>query len=289
MKTIWSIDENKIIYGLKLLWYSGDPRVVGLKILGLFVLAMLTLKLLFIINNQIQSVKVLASVIKNKAENAFLTGGSTICELFLLKSKMAFAIGAILLILIFSFVIFAGASISSGVVFAIVLFFYLWALIFYFIHAETEQKLQNERENAQKTQEKSIYSNGNHDNLKSLNRYSDRIIADFSHNVKSDKNNIEFDEPSKRSVIQRSKEKKEYDKKFYESQHWRELRFHILKSQGRKCALCHTTEGVLHVDHIKPRSKYPHLELDPCNLQVLCEDCNIGKTDSDDGKNKFYL
>jgi hypothetical protein len=134
-----------------------------------------------------------------------------------------------------------------------------------------------------------MYSNGNQDDVKSFIRYSDRFTADFSDNEKSDKNNIGFEEPSKRSGIPRSKEKKEYDKKFYESQHWRELRFHILKSQGRKCALCHTTGGVLHVDHIKPRSKYPHLELDPCNLQVLCEDCNLGKTDSDDGKNKFYL
>jgi hypothetical protein len=234
-----------------------------------------------------QSVKVLASVIKNKAENAFLTGGSTICELFLLKNKMAYAMGAILLISILVFASFAGISIISGVVFATVLFFYLWALIYYFIHAETEQKSQNERENAQKTQEKSIYSKGNQDDMKSLNLYSDRFTADFSDNEKSDKNNIGFEEPSKRSGIPRSKEKKEYDKKFYESQHWRELRFHILKSQGRNCALCHTTEGVLHVDHIKPRSKYPHLELDPCNLQVLCEDCNLGKTDNDDSQNRF--
>jgi len=29
-----------------------------------------------------------------------------------------------------------------------------------------------------------------------------------------------------------------------------------------------------HVDHIKPRSKYPLLELDISNMQVLCEQCN---------------
>ena len=34
----------------------------------------------------------------------------------------------------------------------------------------------------------------------------------------------------------------------------------------------------MHVDHIKPRSKYPRLELDFDNLQVLCEDCNLGKS-----------
>ena len=37
-------------------------------------------------------------------------------------------------------------------------------------------------------------------------------------------------------------------------------------------------DGVkLHVDHIKPRSKYHELELDFNNLQILCEDCNLGK------------
>ena len=37
-------------------------------------------------------------------------------------------------------------------------------------------------------------------------------------------------------------------------------------------------QTVLHVDHIKPRSKYPELALDPNNLQVLCKDCNLGKS-----------
>lgn len=34
---------------------------------------------------------------------------------------------------------------------------------------------------------------------------------------------------------------------------------------------------VIHVDHIKPRSKFPELALDVNNLQILCEDCNVGK------------
>ncbi|RYZ77711.1 MAG: hypothetical protein EOP05_00795 [Proteobacteria bacterium] len=36
--------------------------------------------------------------------------------------------------------------------------------------------------------------------------------------------------------------------------------------------------GAMHVDHIKPRSKYPHLELEFSNLQVLCRQCNFGKS-----------
>lgn len=34
----------------------------------------------------------------------------------------------------------------------------------------------------------------------------------------------------------------------------------------------------MHVDHIKPRSKYPKEELNPKNLQVLCPNCNYSKS-----------
>lgn len=67
---------------------------------------------------------------------------------------------------------------------------------------------------------------------------------------------------------------------FYKSQEWLKLRFEILARDGRKCASCGITpnEGaVMNVDHIKPRRKYPHLSLEPDNLQVLCSDCNAGK------------
>ncbi len=68
---------------------------------------------------------------------------------------------------------------------------------------------------------------------------------------------------------------------FYKSRAWRELRVDALKKYGRECCLCGATSGngvVLHVDHIKPRSKYPELELELSNLQILCEDCNLGKS-----------
>jgi len=43
--------------------------------------------------------------------------------------------------------------------------------------------------------------------------------------------------------------------------------------------MCSRTDGGTryHVDHIKPKSKYPDLAYDKTNLQVLCEECNIGK------------
>lgn len=65
--------------------------------------------------------------------------------------------------------------------------------------------------------------------------------------------------------------------KFLDSQEWLTLRYQILLRYGRQCMCCGTSEGEIHVDHIKPRSKYPELALDPENLQVLCRACNLGK------------
>ena|ERR1700676_1411336 len=72
---------------------------------------------------------------------------------------------------------------------------------------------------------------------------------------------------------------------FFKSSDWRKLRFKILRKYGFRCMACglDNTKTVLHVDHIKPRSKYPSFELDPNNLQVLCEDCNMGKSDKYEG------
>ena len=65
---------------------------------------------------------------------------------------------------------------------------------------------------------------------------------------------------------------------FYESKQWKTLRYAVLREYGRKCMCCGQTEGVMHVDHIKPRSKYKELELSFYNLQVLCKACNEGKS-----------
>ena len=74
---------------------------------------------------------------------------------------------------------------------------------------------------------------------------------------------------------------KQSDNDFYESKPWRALRVRVLEKHGGCCMLCGRSyrehKVVIHVDHIKPRSKYPHLELEYNNLQILCADCNIGK------------
>lgn len=76
------------------------------------------------------------------------------------------------------------------------------------------------------------------------------------------------------------------DAQFYKTDAWRALRFEALKASNGCCALCGRSQRlhgvVLHVDHIKPRSRFPDLSLDPQNLQILCEDCNLGKSNRDD-------
>jgi len=74
-------------------------------------------------------------------------------------------------------------------------------------------------------------------------------------------------------------------KDFYSSSKWKEVRYIALQQSEGKCNLCGAMakDGVsLHVDHIKPRSLYPDLELQLSNLQVMCQDCNQGKSNIDD-------
>ena len=74
--------------------------------------------------------------------------------------------------------------------------------------------------------------------------------------------------------------------KFYRGDAWRSLRYDALRRAKGCCQLCGRSKRdhgiVLHVDHIKPRSLHPHLQYEPTNLQVLCEDCNLGKSNTDD-------
>lgn len=70
------------------------------------------------------------------------------------------------------------------------------------------------------------------------------------------------------------------DDGFYESREWRELRYFALQKHGPTCQCCGASsrDGArIHVDHIVPRYKNPALSLVLSNLQILCEDCNIGK------------
>ena len=60
------------------------------------------------------------------------------------------------------------------------------------------------------------------------------------------------------------------------------LRFKVMQRDNFKCCMCGrspaTTPGLeLHIDHIKPWSKGGETVME--NLQTLCQDCNLGKSD----------
>lgn len=81
-----------------------------------------------------------------------------------------------------------------------------------------------------------------------------------------------------------SKRRWEEYQAFLKTREWRAVRYQVLQKHGGRCQCCgrSASDGVvIHVDHIKPRSKFPELALDVNNLQVLCEDCNLGKSNND--------
>lgn len=70
---------------------------------------------------------------------------------------------------------------------------------------------------------------------------------------------------------------KKSTEKFTWKKSWKRLKRNIIEFYGRQCMKC-DGYGELHVDHIKPRCKYPELSLDPTNLQILCKPCNLEKS-----------
>ena len=60
------------------------------------------------------------------------------------------------------------------------------------------------------------------------------------------------------------------------------LRYKVLMRDNKTCCICGRSQSstpglVLHVDHIKPWSKGGETVME--NLQTLCQDCNLGKSD----------
>lgn len=85
-----------------------------------------------------------------------------------------------------------------------------------------------------------------------------------------------------KAIISSKKETTKIDQKyFYSSSAWRTIRYKAFEKYGARCKICgvNSTSATLHVDHIKPRSKFPELALELTNLQILCFDCNLGKSD----------
>lgn len=88
--------------------------------------------------------------------------------------------------------------------------------------------------------------------------------------------------PKKRTtfVFSQPQPTKITNRNFYSSWEWKKLRFEVLKAYGPVCMLCRSDRNIV-VDHIKPRSRFPDLALDFDNMQILCDDCNRGKSNDD--------
>lgn len=121
------------------------------------------------------------------------------------------------------------------------------------------------------------------------------LSGDVYHEVKGNRTycgretyNIEFAEVAREDLYRICKKcakgKARYE--FYTSNEWSELKVEVFKLYPHTCMKCGKTKetdcAVIHVDHIKPRSKYPELSLDINNMQVLCGTCNIIKSDRDE-------
>ena len=66
------------------------------------------------------------------------------------------------------------------------------------------------------------------------------------------------------------------EESFYNSEEWKTLRNKVFQQYSAICMRCGNKSN-LEVDHVKPRSIYPELELNIDNLQILCRDCNLLK------------
>ncbi len=67
-------------------------------------------------------------------------------------------------------------------------------------------------------------------------------------------------------------------RELFESEDWKFLRSYVLRKHQYTCQHCGTRNVRLHVDHKIPITVDWSRRLDLLNLQVLCEDCNVGKS-----------
>lgn len=119
---------------------------------------------------------------------------------------------------------------------------------------------------------------------KSLHRfypYSDKCkLCDIALIKKKDMA-VKIKKPKKiiQPIIQEIKPKKIKKVEFCKTKPWRLLREKFILKNEKVCCCCkvEVSGHSLHVDHIKPKSKFPHLALDEDNLQILCKKCNFKK------------
>lgn len=101
----------------------------------------------------------------------------------------------------------------------------------------------------------------------------------------------------KKKVKLKRPQKLKSNNDFYSSWEWRTLRMKVIKRDGNRCHCCGSSPDDVDiggkpvrivVDHIKPIRKYWDLRLDINNLQILCDECNMGKGSWDKTKWKKF-
>lgn len=68
---------------------------------------------------------------------------------------------------------------------------------------------------------------------------------------------------------------------FYDRPEWHKLRYRVLLKYGSRCMNCKRDKdegAIIQCDHIMPISSHPELALVEDNIQVLCRECNMGKS-----------
>lgn len=75
-----------------------------------------------------------------------------------------------------------------------------------------------------------------------------------------------------------AKEKEKQGKDPVQSQRWKLLRKSVLERDAYTCRHCGSTQGTLHIDHVKPRYIWPELTWEPSNIVTLCKPCHLKKT-----------
>lgn len=68
-----------------------------------------------------------------------------------------------------------------------------------------------------------------------------------------------------------------------EEDSWRDLKVHLYKVFPYKCMKCYKQNCEIHADHVLPKSKHSSHKYKLDNLQVLCRECNLEKSN----KNKI--
>lgn len=100
----------------------------------------------------------------------------------------------------------------------------------------------------------------------------------IKHKLLEDKKYQTEDTINERKRILNNYSKRNYVNNFYLSNRWLSLKKQVRNLYKCGCMKCGKYKCEIHIDHIFPRSLYSELEYSIHNLQILCRDCNMEKS-----------